>query len=252
MRLRVSISEDGNTLAASALGESSAASGVGGNQSDNSLDSGAAYVFTRTGFTWAPQAYLKASNPGSQDAFGIGLALSGDGNTLAVGATLEDSNSIGIDGLQGDNSASASGAVYVFARNGVVWAQQAYIKAGNTESFDSFGFALDLSADGSRLFVGAYGEDSAAIGFSGAQLDNSVSDSGAAYLFRRNGPNWLQDGYLKSSNTGFGDAFGRAISISSNGLTLAVGADSERSSATGVGGDQQDNSAVDSGAVYLY
>jgi hypothetical protein len=48
-------------------------------------------VFTRSGATWTQQAYVKASNTDAGDQFGISVALSGDGNTLAVGASLEAS-----------------------------------------------------------------------------------------------------------------------------------------------------------------
>jgi hypothetical protein len=71
--------------------------------------------------------YVKASNTGSSDVFGYSVALSADGNTLAVGAYGEASNATGVNGDDTDNSASASGAVYVFARTGSTWAQQAYV-----------------------------------------------------------------------------------------------------------------------------
>jgi hypothetical protein len=70
----------------------------------------------------AQQAYLKASNTGMQDIFGA-VAVSGD--TVVVGASLEDSNATGVNGNQADNSAEASGAAYVFVRSGGVWSQQA-------------------------------------------------------------------------------------------------------------------------------
>ena len=69
------------------------------------------------GGTWSQQAYVKASNPGLSNFFGI-VALSGDGATLAVGAPTESSAATGIDGNQADQSALNSGAVYVFARDG--------------------------------------------------------------------------------------------------------------------------------------
>ncbi|MBA3457682.1 MAG: FG-GAP repeat protein [Deltaproteobacteria bacterium] len=87
--------------------------GVGGNQADNSaLNSGAVYVFTRTGPAWSQQAYLKASNTDAGDFFGDPVAVSGD--TLAVGADLEDSSAAGVGGDQANNAALDSGAVYVF------------------------------------------------------------------------------------------------------------------------------------------
>ncbi|HKB63793.1 MAG TPA: FG-GAP repeat protein [Burkholderiales bacterium] len=74
---------------------------------------GAAYFYTRSTGTWSQQTYVKASNPDTLDNFGTSVALNGDGNTLAVGAQLEDGSSTGIDGSP-DNSAANSGAVYLY------------------------------------------------------------------------------------------------------------------------------------------
>jgi hypothetical protein len=75
-------------------------------------------------------------------------------------------------------------------------------------------------------------------------------DAGAAYVFTRSGTIWSQQAYLKASNTGAGDDFGYAVALS--GDTLVVGANTEDSNATGVGGNQNDNSAVDAGATYVF
>ncbi|MGI9304615.1 MAG: FG-GAP repeat protein, partial [Gammaproteobacteria bacterium] len=72
------------------------------------------YVFTRIGVTWNQQAYVKASNPRACDYFGRVISLSGDGNTLAVGANREASNATGVNGNQADNSAGGAGAVYLY------------------------------------------------------------------------------------------------------------------------------------------
>lgn len=161
----------GDTLVVGAPGEASA----DGNQTDNGApDSGAVYVFTRTGSNWSQQAYVKASNTGAGDLFGSSMALVGD--TLAVGAFGEAS----ANGNQTDNSAPESGAVYVFTRTGSVWSQQAYVKASNTGSLDLFGSSIALA--GNTLAVGAFFEASAATGVNGTQGDNSAPDSGAAYV----------------------------------------------------------------------
>jgi hypothetical protein len=249
----IALSADGNTLAVGAPEEDSNATGVGGNQSDNSADySGAAYLFTRSGSTWSQQAYVKASNTELGDQFGFSVALSADGNTLAVGAYAEDSNATGIGGNQSDNSAGYSGAVYLFTRGGSAWSQQAYVKGSNTEAIDCFGMSVALSADGNTLAVGASGESSNAAGVGGNQSDNSASNSGAVYLFTRGGSAWSQQAYLKASNAGADDNFGYSVALSADGNTLAVGAPYESSNATGIGGDQSSNSASYSGAVYLY
>ncbi|MEB2349380.1 MAG: integrin, partial [Comamonadaceae bacterium] len=145
--------------------------------------------------------YFKASNTDADDHFGVSLALSADGSTLAVGAYIEDSNATGIDGDQANNSAAYSGAVYIFTRSGSTWSQQAYVKASNTGAFDEFGVSLALSADGSTLAVGAYGEHSNATGIDGDQANYSAANSGAVYVFTRSGSTWSQQAYVKASNT---------------------------------------------------
>jgi len=249
----VALSSDGSTLAVGAAGEDSAATGIGGNQTDNSAgNSGAVYMFTRSGTTWSQQAYVKASNTGVGDGFGFSVALSAAGSTLAVGASGESSAATGIGGDEADNSAGAAGAVYVFTRSGTTWSQQAYVKASNTGSFDQFGRSLALSADGSTLAVGANGESSAATGIGGNQADNSAGSAGAVYLFTRSGTTWTQQAYVKASNTGANDFFGYSVALSADGSTLAVGAFQETSAATGIGGNQADNSALSAGAVYIF
>jgi len=115
----------------------------------------------------------------------VRLALSGDGNTLVVGAQNEDSAARGLDGNQHDESALEAGAVYVFARSGATWAQQAYVKGANTEAYDEFGGAVAISRNGRLLLAGARGEDSGARGVNGNQNDNSVDEAGAVYVFTR-------------------------------------------------------------------
>jgi len=200
-------------------------------------------------------AYLKASNTGAYEHFGESVALSADGNTLAVGAIFEDSGSTGLDGDQDDFSAPNAGAVYIFVRTGNRWSQQAYIKASNTDAGDRFGFSVSLSHDGDTLAVSAMGEDSAATGLDGDQRDNSMDNAGAAYVFTRDGARWTQQAYVKASNTGGaeeGDQFGYDVTLNADGATLAVSAITEDSSATGVDGDQNDDSIADVGAVYVY
>ena len=262
----VSLSADGDTLAVGASEEDSNATGIStdgsGEDNNSALATGAVYVFSRSGSTWTQQAYVKASNTGELDRFGESVSLSGDGNTLAVGARGEASNATGVstNGTgEGDNSASIAGAVYVFSRSSGTWAQQAYMKASNTEAGDWFGESVSLSGDGYTLAVGALGEDSNATGVStdgSGESDNSAGDAGAVYVFNRSGGAWTQQAYVKASNTGGGDWFGESVSLSSDdGNTLAVGAWREDSNATGVstdGSGEGDNSADKAGAVYVF
>jgi hypothetical protein len=248
----LAISRDGSTLAVAAPHEDGGSRGVNGDQADNSVyGSGAVYVFTHNGDAWIQQAYLKASDPSLLDNFGFGVALSGDGNTLAVSANYEDSNAIGIDGDPTDDSAEEAGAVYVFSRSADSWSQRAYLKPSNTDPGDRFGFSLALSDDGSTLAVGAIGEDSAARIINGDQADNAAPEAGAVYVFGRHGESWTQQAYLKASNTEAGDMYGFCVALSADGDTLGVCGFDEDSSAEGIGGDQADNRARGSGAVYV-
>ncbi|WP_206211967.1 FG-GAP repeat protein [Wenzhouxiangella sp. XN24] len=249
----IALSDDGSTLAVGAWDEDSNATGVNADEGDDSApESGAVYVYTRSGTSWSQQAYIKASNTGQDDEFGTSVALSGDGDTLAVGAVGESSSDTGIESNQGDDNAPDSGAVYVFTRSGTSWSQQAYVKAANTDQDDEFGTAVALSDDGSTLAVGARGEDGNTTGVNGNGSDNNAPGSGAAYVFTRDGTSWSQQAYIKASNTGQQDMFGRAVALSGDGETLAVGAVAEDSSATGIDGNGDDDNVFGSGAVYVY
>jgi hypothetical protein len=240
------VAVSGDTVVVGAIREGSNATGVNGNQSDNSAQySGAAYVFVRNAEVWTQQAYLKASNTDTFDFFGVSIAVSGD--TVVVGASGEDS------GSQIESSILHSGAAYVFVRNAGVWTQQAYLKGSNTEADYLSGgdsFAQSVAVSGDTVVVGAPGEASNTTGVNGNQSDNSATDAGAAYVFVRNAGVWTQQAYLKASNTGGGDEFGWSVAIS--GDTVVVGAHYEASNATGGNGNQSDNSAPGSGAAYVF
>jgi hypothetical protein len=254
--LSIALSADGHTLAVGAPYEDSNATGIGGNQTNNNAEvSGAVYLYARDNAAiWTHQAYIKATNTDVGDLFGNAVALSGDGNTLAVGAPGEDSNATGIGGDATNNTALDSGAVYLYTRNSAgAWTHQAYIKATNTDFFDRFGHSIALSADGNTLAAGAYLEDSSATGIGGNQTSNTAFDTGAVYLYTRNSAGtWTHQAYIKATNTDIGDIFGWSVALSAGGTTLAVGAPYESSGVTGIGGNQNDNTAVNSGAVYLY
>ena len=246
-RFGESVAISGDTIVVGASREDSDADGVNGDQGDNSTDdSGAAYVFVRSGSTWSQQAYLKASNTDRFDQFGEAVTISED--TIVVGSRFESSNAIGVNGDQGNNRADSSGAAYVFARSGSTWSQQAYLKASNTDVSDQFG--LQVATSGDTVVVGAAGENSDADGVNGDQGDNSAENSGAAYVFVRAGNTWSQQAYLKASNSGEGDFFGFSLAIS--GDTIVVGAFGESSAAEGVDGDESDNSESATGAAYVF
>jgi hypothetical protein len=251
----VGLSADGNTLAASSYDEDSSAREINGVMDKNRRGSGAIYVFTRSGASWAQTAYLKAHNAEAGDSLGYDLAISQDGNTVVGGAGDEDCFTPGINPPGCDNDLkldSSTGAAYVFARNGTTWTEQAFIKSSHPNKEDWFGSRLNLSGDGNTLAVGAQLENGGSKGINGKQDDLSAEDSGAVYLFTRSGTTWTQKAYVKSSNAEAYDEFGSAMALSKDGKIMAVGARGEASAAKGVNGNLNDNSAPGAGAVYIF
>lgn len=242
-----SVAMSGDTIAIGVPHESSNAIGINGDpNNDLSRSSGAVYVYRNNNNVWQLEAYIKSSNTDANDQFGGSVALSGD--TLVVGAWGEDSSAINVGGEQKDNFANASGAVYVFRRNGTVWTQEAYIKASNTEADDRFGWSVAIGGD--LLAVGATGESSDASGINGSEGNNSSGGSGAVYVYRRSGVTWVKEAYLKASNTGAGDLFGWSVSISDN--LLAVSAILEASASVGINATQTNDDAFGAGVVYMF
>ncbi len=107
-----SVAVAGDTVVVGAFQEDSSTTGVNSTPNNGAGNSGAAYVFGRIGTTWTQESYLKASNTGGADNFGISAAISGD--TVVVGAYGEASNATGVNGNQNDNLAPGAGAAYAF------------------------------------------------------------------------------------------------------------------------------------------
>jgi len=204
----LAISADGNTIASGAGDEDCLLPGVNPPGCDNDSPAGiganiwvgAAYIFVRSAGQWSEEAFIKASNPRPYNSYGVKLALSADGDTLAVASYLEDEGAQGIFGPEPlpllivpnldpwrarEHQAEESGAVYLYSRTAGQWAQRAYLKAPNAEVGDEFGSAVALSADGRMLAVGAHNEASGARGLDGDAADNSAPEAGAVFLYSR-------------------------------------------------------------------
>jgi hypothetical protein len=281
----ISVAVSGDTIVVGAYWEDSNSTAVMnypfGLFSEGATDAGAAYVFERDGSgAWQQKAYLKAPNAQASDNFGWSVAISGD--TIVVGAYGEASNSTAVcneftstacDNAGGNgpdnNGAGGAGAAYVFEHNGSgAWQQKAYLKAPNTGAGDLFGISVAISGD--TIVVGANLEDSTSTAVCNDLMscpgmgNNMATDSGAAYVFERDGSgNWQQKAYLKAPNTGAGDYFGSSVAIS--GDTIVVGAYQEASNSTAVcnapfsgnctapgGLYMGDNSAGNAGAAYVF
>ena len=241
----VSLSGDGSTALVGAYGKST--------------NTGAAYIFTKSGSTWTQQSILTASDGAANDYFGISVSLSSDGSTALVGAHYKSSStgaayiftksgstwtqqqkitasdavtndyfgysvSLSADGsialVGAYGKSSATGAAYVFTKSGSTWSQQSILTASDAAASDQFGISVSLSADGSTALVGAYLED-----------PSSISNAGAAYVFTRSGSTWTQQAKLTASDAATGDLCGWSVSLSGDGSTALVGAHQKSSSA---------------------
>lgn len=242
------IAISGSTLVVGSPNEDSNATGNDGNPSSNNLsNSGAVYVFERTDNGWMQEAYLKASNPDAADVFGFSVDI--DGDRLVVGATGEDSNNAGVNQVP-NNSASRSGAAYVFERVNGEWTETAYLKAFNPGASDQFGHSVAISLD--TVVVGALAEDSSVSGVNQPE-NNSFPDAGAAYVFVENNGNWSQQAFLKASNSDRSDNYGLSVDIF--GDTIVVGAPTEDSNSNVINGNQGNlsgNLNQNFGAAYVY
>ena len=177
---------------------------------DAGPEAGAAYVFVQVGEEWIQQARLIADDLGIFDRFGSAVSVHGD--TAIIGAHGKDEG--GTD----------SGAAYVFVRSGASWTQQAKLTHQGAVPGDMFGFAVGVYED--NALVGAYRSDAAG------------PDSGAVYLFRRNGRTWTQDLLLIPNDISIGDEFGYSLNLTKGAAII--------------GAPKEDRSLDDLGAAYIF
>jgi len=181
---------DGDTLIVGAFGDT-----IGGN-----LSQGSAYIYVRQGAAWVFQQKLTADDGASGDNFGRSVGISS--NTVVIGAHQDTYGSM----------AAHQGSAYVFVRNGTTWTQQAKLTADDSSGGDLFGEYSRI--DGETIIVGARGSD---------RLTPSTQiDSGAAYVYVRNGTTWTQQGKLIADDGVGGDNFGMSADVSRD--TAIVGA----------------------------
>ncbi len=198
--------DDGSILAAGA-------DGWGG--------TGAVFLFVRgaSGADWSQEeVFTPGENTSSR--FGASVSLSGDGNTLAVGAYREEE----------DPATERAGAAYIYMKQQGRWQRKQRLTPSNPDAGDEFGTSLALNEEGSLLVIGAPFEDSKATDLGGDGQDNSGTNSGATYLFALQGESWRQIAQVKPIGANilineriYGE-FGTALSVSRDGSILAVGA----------------------------
>lgn len=177
---------------------------------DNGSDSGSTYIFKRNGESWIQQAKLTASDGAALDQFSGSVSINGD--YAIVGAYYDDDN--------GDDSGSA----YIFKRDSANWLEQAKLTAADGAAGDWFGVSVSIKGD--YAIIGARHDD-----------DNGT-DSGSAYIFKRNGLSRTQVDKLTASDGEANDKFG--VSVSIDGHYAIVGAFFD------------DDNGTDSGSAYIF
>ncbi|MBC7797184.1 MAG: carboxypeptidase regulatory-like domain-containing protein [Pyrinomonadaceae bacterium] len=199
-------------------------------------DQGSAYVFTRSGTTWTQQALLQApigiGGGAASDRFGISVAISGE--TIIVGAFLDDVGTIAVNSNQG--------SAYIFTRSGTTWTQQTQLFASDGAADDRFGASVAI--DGDVAVVGAIFDDVA-----------ENFDQGSAYVFERTGTTWTQKTQITDTSGSSNDMYATTVAIS--GGKIAVGSpNNETTPFAGFGGDSTNIAnavnALDQGSVLFY
>lgn len=216
--------------------------GARGATADGVPAAGAAFRFRRSGTAWSSAGEVTAPNPGREDLFGDRVALSANGQTLAIGVQREDSGSAGIAAeLDAEPSLRASGAVYVFRDAGNGLELDVFIKSPEPRVEQRFARSLALNDAGDTLGVGSRGE--------------RLRGPGAAYVYRRrDDAGWSLDTRLEGSDGSFSpdqDDFGIDVSLSAAGDVVAVGAFSENTPARGVSWPSNAD-GESKGAVFLF
>lgn len=168
---------------------------------------------------WSEIEKLVADEREQNDDFGESIAVSSDGNVLAVGVRYDHSDGI-----------ADAGSVYLFTRSGSTWIQAQKITASDKQAGDQFGTSVSVSSDGDIVVVGAPREEA-----------TSSRDQGSVYIFTRSGSAWIQTQKLTASDRAIDDLFGQSVSISADGNVLAVGAHQE-----------DPGSTSNAGSVYLF
>jgi hypothetical protein len=164
---------DGDTLAVGAWFDSHGERGINSPPThEESMISGAAYVFREHDGRWEQEAYIKAFNRDAGDVFGTNVAL--DKDMLIVTALFEAGSRPSAQAHElatntsDDNAATNAGAVYVFRRQDEAWAFETYLKAPQPAPQSYFGVAVSIHSG--RILIGALGEH---------------ENAGAAYLYER-------------------------------------------------------------------
>lgn len=168
----------------------------------NSINSGAIYVYVRSGTTWTEEVSLVSSNITAGDQFGRQVSINSDGSRILASSWMADPGNL-----------TSAGAAYIYLRSGTTWTEEAILTASDKAAGDNFGSKVQISKDGTRAVIAAYFGD-----------PSGLNNAGKAYVYVRSGTTWTEEAILTASDKAAGDNFGQSVSINSNGTRIAVGA----------------------------
>ncbi|MCG8348395.1 MAG: FG-GAP repeat protein [Chloroflexales bacterium] len=189
------------------------------------FNAGAVYIYRFDGNAWVQEARLTSPDLQAFDSFGTDVSISGD--SIAVGAAKSANYVFRYDGTNWVQEAAldqtnpfttldifgdvlvmgaADNQALVFRRTGSTWIQEAVLRPSNTTGL--FGTRIALSGD---------------VAVFGVEADSEIAEnSGAAYVFRFDGNQWLEEAKLKASDAAAADEFGRSVAV--DGEQIIVGA----------------------------
>ena len=145
----------------------------------------------------------------------LGQDIDGESKTSRIISVIEcDGTIVAIATHNNGNNGDDSGHIRVYEYNGNRWNQLGEDIDGEV-GIDRSGWSVSLSADGTRVAIGAYLND----GNTGNILDNR----GHVRLYEFNGNNWNQFG-LDIDGEAAGDISGSSVSLSADGTRVAIGA----------------------------
>ncbi|MBU0466613.1 MAG: FG-GAP repeat protein [Nanoarchaeota archaeon] len=174
---------------------------------DLGSDSGSVYVYRFNGVNWVEEQKLLASDGAASDKFGRSISVSDD--VIVIGASSDDWAPCG----------NNCGAAYVFRFDGLSWVEEQKLLASDGASADSFGYSVSVS--GNVAFVGALG------------VDDFGSMSGATYVFRYDGNQWIEKQKLTPIDAEQWIQFGYFVDVSGDVAVIGANRDNDHGSDSG-------------------
>ncbi|WEL16429.1 Beta-propeller repeat containing protein [Halorhabdus sp. SVX81] len=192
----VSLSSDGETAIVGTIAD----------EDPNGTEAGAAYIYEKESREWHQRNKLSAPDGEAFDQFSRSLLLNPNGDTAYVGSPFRE-----------DSNGNTAGAIYEYSRESEGWKLVSRLVPENKHSIGSFGYAMDVSNGGERLFA------------SGKIVPDTggKTDTAAVNVFEKSGGEWVRQATLTASDRDRNDFFGETVTVSEDGQTVLVGASND-------------------------